>query len=122
MLLASMKSLNIGLTAAAIAWVAGIASFAFWQFGPSVDYRGMQTRAAGVSEHGDARSIGFGRQRELAEMSKRLAESGAVTSVDVAEGRELAPVADLNAELERTGASWRVRKVDGLVAETFDIS
>lgn len=61
------------------------------------------------------------------ELLQKLTKSFAASSKDplptgIATGEVLAPVHYLNGELERRGVKWRVRSIDGLTAETHDVS
>jgi hypothetical protein len=76
-----------------------------------------------TSDADPRRSVGGTRDHRLSEITKiYIAEAGGKVTPAIKSGSELAPVPFLNQELEEAGAKWRVRKVDGLTADTYDVS
>mgnify|MGYP001049082174 CR=1 FL=1 len=58
----------------------------------------------------------------LARLTRIYLDSHPNAPVAVKSGDVLAPIPFLNMRLQETNAKWRVRSVDGLSAETYDIS
>jgi hypothetical protein len=70
------------------------------------------------------RRISEGERRDtvLAHLTKNYIALGEGVTAEMRAGTELAPVAYLNAELQRQGMIFRVIRVDGMIAETYDVS
>ena len=62
------------------------------------------------------------RDETLAKLTTRYVTQGRHVTMAMRDGAELAPIEFLNAELERSGAKWRVGSVDGVTAETYAVS
>ncbi len=58
----------------------------------------------------------------LAKLTTQYVAQGKDVTTPIRNGAEFAPIAYLNAELERAGTKWRVATVDGVNAETYTIS
>ncbi|MCB2076429.1 MAG: hypothetical protein KDE55_01895 [Novosphingobium sp.] len=117
-----MSYWKIGLATAGLVWILLIGGVLFWNFAPADNHLNAPTAAAAEANDGVPGSNGAARNAALARATRSYVEQNDDAAVALVEGRELAPLPFLNEELERQGAKWRVRSVDGLVAQTYDVS
>lgn len=103
----------------------------FWKTGLALAGLAFAPLAIVAATHGGASILGHDaepnsegarRDRVLVGLTQVYVAEGELVTRGMRDGTELAPVAFLNAELKRDGELWRVTKVDGLIAETHDIS
>ncbi|MCB2074483.1 MAG: hypothetical protein H6917_05525 [Novosphingobium sp.] len=115
-----MPSVRTGGAIVALALLPLVAIVAMWQFGPGeplISFGSEAPRAA----HG-ASSVGASRNAKLKLLTEQYVALDDGISAGMRSGAEFAPMEFLNRELQREGSKWRVRKVEGLVADTYDIS
>lgn len=117
-----MKLLKIGLIAIGLVWFVAVGTALFWNFGPSTTIMGFSTRATADLAGHSAGSLGKERQLMLIDATRIYKQGETKISRPIADGKALAPVPYLNRHLERTGAKWRVRSVDGMDALVYEIS
>ena len=117
-----MKFVKIGLAFAGIAWMATIAAVLFWQFAPSGNMFGVETRATANTSGHQAGSIGKRRYLLLVEATRHYSKENSDAAPEIIAGSAFAPVDFLNSELKRRGEKWRVRSTDGLEAEIYEVS
>ena len=117
-----MNYLKAGLALVAFAWLATVSLTLFWYLGPSVDIAGFSTRAAQETSDYRAGSIGRQRQRLLEAATRSYVTARPNAPERMVAGETFAPPAYLNRELERMGEKWRVRSVDGLAVDVYEIS
>jgi len=67
-------------------------------------------------------SVGGQRESTLAEITRNYVSRGRAVTPAMRNAQSHAPVAALNAELERLGLKWRVASTNGMSAETYEIS
>lgn len=67
-------------------------------------------------------AVGDDRFATLNKITKTYVAQNADASADMREGKALAPLAFINEQLELEGLRWRVRHVNGLVADIYDVS
>ncbi len=117
-----MKFLKIGFVTVLACWFLFVGAFLFWNFGPAVDVMGFKTKAANkVADYRDG-SIGIERYRMLLDATEAYRNSKGEIPAAVAEGKELAPAAYLNEYLEKSGAKFRVRRIEGMEVDFYEIS
>jgi hypothetical protein len=116
------KSLWIPLLV--VVWIAIPAFGAYVLFGPSPVAH--QIRGSGkvheLYAKTDAGTLGSEREQAVLDATRRYVASHPEASADMREGRALAPVEALNADLATRKASFRVRKVDGTRARFYEVS
>jgi len=110
----------MGAAIIALALLPLVAMVLVWQFGSDDPLIAFGGEAPVVAY--DAGSVGGTRDTKLKLLTERYMSLDEEISAGMKAGTELAPIEFLNQELEREGSKWRVRKVDGLVADTYDIS
>ena len=121
---AAMLTSTRGLAIIFVFWLAVILTggyFLFLSNSTAHGIRGSGEVHALESGH-EAGSIGAERQAVLIAASKRYAESHPEASPQIAAGKALAPADFLNEELSRLHAHFRVREVDGMEAEIYEVS
>jgi len=92
--------------------------FAALKLSPAISGTTEATRSTNAP-----RTVGRARNLHLIELSQRyVAPDKATPSIALKTGDAMAPVQFLNDELQKNGTKWRVRSVDGLEAETYDVS
>lgn len=103
----------------------------FWKTGLALAGLAFAPLAIIAATHGSATILGHDaqpnsegarRDRVLMNLTQAYVSGGELVTPAMRGGKELAPLAFLNAELKRDGELWRVTRVDGLIAETHDIS
>ena len=102
--------------------VAIISSVAGWQF--TLDSNTVQTLASPLSTAPPtppSPSVAAQQRDVLRQLTQLYILSHDGISPRMAAGLELPPADFINAELERQHAVWRVSKVDGAEAETYDL-
>jgi len=67
-------------------------------------------------------SIGSEREAAVIEATRRYVAAHPEAPLAMREGRELAPLAALNADLKERNARFRVKAVEGLRAQFYDVS
>lgn len=67
-------------------------------------------------------AVGDDRFDRMAKLTSIYAKHNPHATAGMRDGTELAPPEFLNQELKAEGEKWRVRTVDGLVAETYNIT
>ncbi|MCB2060132.1 MAG: hypothetical protein R3E09_08960 [Novosphingobium sp.] len=92
-----------------------------WQFSPGGMTLASGSRHSQKSPHLEA-SVGASRGVKLKLLTQQYLSLNQGVSSRVEAGTELAPIEFLNQQLKREGVKWRVREVNGLVADTYDIS
>ena len=115
-----MPSIRMGAAIIALALLPLVAMVTVWQFGSDDPLISVGGKAPVVGY--DAGSVGSTRDAKLKLLTEQYLSLNEEISAGMKAGTELAPVEFLNRELQREGSKWRVRKVDGLVADTYDIS
>ena len=68
------------------------------------------------------RTIGDRRRAILRKLTSEYIASNPNVDLAISSGKRLAPAPYLNRRLEKNGAAWRVRSIDGLDAETYLVS
>jgi len=117
-----MKPFKIIIIAVFVCWFAFVGSYFFWNFGPSVEVMGFKTKAATkIADYRDG-SLGIERYRMLLDATEAYKKSNPGVSAAISEGKELAPVDYLNAHLKRENAKFRVRRIDGMQVDFYEIS
>lgn len=77
------------------------------------------SQEAGVNQ---GRTVGERRIAILRKLTSEYIASKPDIDLAISSGKRLAPAPYLNRRLEKNGAAWRVRSVDGLEAETYSVS
>lgn len=110
-----MTYLRSALAVAVLA-VAMVAGLLVWKVVPELtrDHDQMATTRPGT--------VGGHRAALLREITAEYAATKSDVAPRVASGDQLAPATVLNQELERRGAKWRVRDVNGARAEIYLVS
>lgn len=112
-----MTTFRLGLAFLGIALVTLIA-FAAIKLVPT-----MSGATDGARSMNAPRTVGRARNLHLFELSQLyISQNKAASSIALKAGDALAPANFLNEELQRNGTKWRVRSIDGLEAETYDVS
>lgn len=114
--------LILSLAAIGTFWLTMVAAVMFWQFWPHKTLLGFNTRASTFVDGHRRGSIGDERQRMLHDATRLYREQSPDAAASIAEGEGFAPVPFLNRELKRQGAKWRVRSINGLDAEIYEVS
>ncbi|MEZ5743489.1 MAG: hypothetical protein R3D89_07120 [Sphingomonadaceae bacterium] len=72
----------------------------------------------------DMENDGLGKQRReaLEEATRHYVDAHPEADAAMREGKAFAPVEFINEELATKGAHWRVRKIDGLKAQIYEVS
>ncbi|MCB2076428.1 MAG: hypothetical protein KDE55_01890 [Novosphingobium sp.] len=118
-----MRNFHLKLVAVTFAWTfaIGLAFYTLIHLAPAthgirphVDHERMSVANAG--------SQGGERLAELKRETQLYIQRHPDAAPDIREGKALAPVDFLNEELAAHGEKFRVRKVDGLSAEMYDVS
>lgn len=117
-----MKLLKTGLILIGLVWMGAVGTALFWQFGPSTTIMGFSTRATSQLAGHRKGSLGRERQLMLIEATRQYTQRKSGNSPVAAEDQALAPAPYLNRHLERAGAKWRVRSVEGMDALVYEIS
>jgi hypothetical protein len=110
-----MTYLRSALVVAVVAFVM-VGGFLAWQVIPEL------TRDPGQIAVARPGTVGGHRAALLREITAEYAAAEAGVSPKIASGDQLAPEAFLNKELERRGAKWRVRDVNGIEADIYLVS
>ncbi len=111
------------LISAAAAWIAFPALGAYMMVGQSPvagQIRPKQTHEIFAST--SAGSLGSLREKAVIEATRRYVAAHPDAPIAMREGRELAPVEVLNADLKKRQANFRVRTVKGTRALFFEVS
>jgi hypothetical protein len=109
----------MGAAIVALALLPLVAMVTIWQFGSDDPLIAFGAEAPATN---DAASVGGSRDTQLRLLTERYMSQNEGISAGMKAGTELAPIEFLNGELEREGRKWRVRTVDGLVVDIYDIS
>jgi len=117
-----MKYVKPVIIVIAVGWFLFVGTFLVWNFGPAFEVMGYKTKAAAKVAGYRAGSLGNARYRLLLDATEAYVASNDEATAAMKEGKALAPVPFLNAELKRTGAKYRVRSANGLEVDFYEIS
>lgn len=116
-----MSLSKFGLAAVGLAGLPLITIGLAWQLG-SLPGLFEQSSQSGDAPNGESHRVGNTRDATLGTLTRLYIAQDNGVSARVRSGEELAPVDFLNQELERQGEKWRVRDIDGLNANIYDVS
>jgi hypothetical protein len=115
-------ALRLGTTLFFTLWAVAIAFALVWHFGPDLRQYGFATRSSAEMSGHASISLGRNRDQVLAEATRTYLRQGNPGTPEMKAGTALAPPEFLNDELDRLGEKWRVRTVDGLTVDIFEVS
>jgi hypothetical protein len=102
---------------------AALAAIALAPLATIIVVHGVPHRLGGTkASHMTRSSEGDRREEVLARLTETYVLHGELVTAAMREGAEYAPIGYLNDELADRGAKWRVASLDGLSAETYDVS
>lgn len=103
-------------------WVVAVGIGLVWHYGPDLREYGFSTRSGDEMSGQTSVSLGRNRHEVLADATRKYLREGNAGTVEMKEGKTFAPPEFLNRELGRLGEKWRVRSVDGLTVDIFEVS
>lgn len=119
-----MLSTTRGLVTFLVLWIGLFilgGYFLFFGNGGAHGIRGSGETHSQIAGH-RADTLGADRHAALIAATKRYVAEHPDAAPEIAQGKQLAPREFLNEELSRTHEKFRVRRVEGLEAEIYEVS